>query len=58
MSPTRTCSRKLLPALLMTAVLAPLTACGPESCGTKDIARYKPHGVVEHCENGVWVSER
>jgi hypothetical protein len=57
----RTC-RKALPALLMTAVvLALVTACGPESCGTRDISRYKVkdgHTVVEHCENGVWVRER
>jgi hypothetical protein len=51
--------RHPLTALLVTAVvLALLTACGPESCGTRDVSRYKPGGIVEHCENGVWVSER
>lgn len=38
--------------LVVVAVFATtlLTACGPESCGRKDISRYKPGGVVEHCE--------
>lgn len=54
--------RALPQALLMTAVVLVLpTACGPESCGTRDISRVKTeagHTVVEHCENGVWVRGR
>jgi uncharacterized protein YbbK (DUF523 family) len=49
----------LIRHLLVTAVvLALLTACDSESCGTRDISRYKSDGTVEHCENGVWVRER